>query len=245
MTTCPLCSKQFKQLHGSHLKIHNITTKQLKDQFPNISFRNPASYKTQTEKSKQQTIEDNIRCLHCNSLITGRTRKTKRFCNSSCAASFNNTKREKYSKTCKRCGISFKSSCKHSKFCSQRCSTLNKTKERVEVICNNCSNAFLKSKRLVQRSDKHFCINECKKQYYKINSHERGIYNKHNGRSVISTYRKLAFANYKHECYYCNYNKFIDVLQVHHLDENRHNNSLENLRIVCPTCHSEVHKNYK
>jgi predicted HNH restriction endonuclease len=41
-------------------------------------------------------------------------------------------------------------------------------------------------------------------------------------------------------CEKCNYSK-IEILQVHHKDKNRQNNSLENLKLLCPNCHAERH----
>jgi Zn finger protein HypA/HybF involved in hydrogenase expression len=118
-------------------------------------------------------------------------------------------------------------------------------KEEIDIECNNCKNIFKKKKGKLKRSIKHFCTNNCKQTYYRNNPHERGVYSGHNGRSAVVSYRIKAFQNYEHKCHYCNYNRYVDVLQVHHLDENRNNNALENLRIVCPTCHSEIHKHYR
>jgi len=55
----------------------------------------------------------------------------------------------------------------------------------------------------------------------------------------IKKYRKLAFRYLPNECYYC---KTTENLQVHHIDRNRNNNTLENLRIVCARCH--MHKEH-
>lgn len=35
------------------------------------------------------------------------------------------------------------------------------------------------------------------------------------------------------------------VIQLHHIDGNPNNNALENLQILCPNCHSQVHNYYK
>lgn len=42
------------------------------------------------------------------------------------------------------------------------------------------------------------------------------------------------------KCERCGYDK-IQILQVHHKDKNRENNSLDNLELICPNCHSEKH----
>ena len=51
-------------------------------------------------------------------------------------------------------------------------------------------------------------------------------------------YRKLAFAHYKDRlfCAHCGFG-IPDVLEVAHLDCQRHNNDVRNLVLLCPTCH--------
>jgi len=48
--------------------------------------------------------------------------------------------------------------------------------------------------------------------------------------------RKLAFETYEPFCAYCGFG-IRDVLEVAHVDGNRLRNSLDNLIILCPTCH--------
>jgi hypothetical protein len=50
----------------------------------------------------------------------------------------------------------------------------------------------------------------------------------------------------KHECEICNltsWNKLPIPLELHHIDGNRYNNSLTNLQILCPNCHSQTDNN--
>lgn len=56
----------------------------------------------------------------------------------------------------------------------------------------------------------------------------------------ISSYRQKAFRNYEHKCAICGWNEDIDILEVHHIDSNRENNDLNNLIILCPTCHKKL-----
>jgi len=51
-------------------------------------------------------------------------------------------------------------------------------------------------------------------------------------------YRKLALEHY-HDRVYCAHCGFgiVEVLEVAHLDGQRHNNAPDNLAILCPTCH--------
>jgi chromosome segregation protein len=47
------------------------------------------------------------------------------------------------------------------------------------------------------------------------------------------------------KCERCKYSKIPEVLHVHHKDRNRNNNIIENLEVLCPTCHEEEHYNNK
>lgn len=55
-----------------------------------------------------------------------------------------------------------------------------------------------------------------------------------------NNYRKKAFDNYEHKCAVCGWNEDEDILEVHHIDENREHNDLENLKILCPICHRKI-----
>ena len=57
---------------------------------------------------------------------------------------------------------------------------------------------------------------------------------------IALNYRKLAFRNYEHKCAVCGYAEDADLLEVHHIDENRSNNKLSNLIILCPLCHRKL-----
>jgi 5-methylcytosine-specific restriction endonuclease McrA len=94
---------------------------------------------------------------------------------------------------------------------------------------------------------KVFCCNKCKNMYFNlpINKHLRGTFAGNTDKGNLSTYRRLAFNNLDKKCYYCKYDKHENILQVHHIDNNRKNNKLENLRILCPTCHAEEHLGLK
>jgi len=53
-------------------------------------------------------------------------------------------------------------------------------------------------------------------------------------------HQKIAYRNYKHECVICKFTEF-SALEVHHIDENRENNDLDNLIILCANHHNMVH----
>lgn len=62
----------------------------------------------------------------------------------------------------------------------------------------------------------------------------------HYGNDGITNYRVKAFQNYPHKCSICGWDEDEDILQVHHIDENRKNGSLDNLIILCPNCHWKI-----
>jgi 5-methylcytosine-specific restriction endonuclease McrA len=43
-------------------------------------------------------------------------------------------------------------------------------------------------------------------------------------------------------CLVCGYDEHPSILEVHHIDKNRKNNELSNLTVLCPNCHSLVHR---
>jgi len=56
------------------------------------------------------------------------------------------------------------------------------------------------------------------------------------------TYRRLKLQKVEElKCEECGYNKHPEILQVHHIDRDRTNNTIDNLKLLCPTCHEEDH----
>lgn len=59
-----------------------------------------------------------------------------------------------------------------------------------------------------------------------------------------SNYRLKAFSTYDHKCACCGWDEDIRILEVHHIDENHDNNSIDNLIILCPICHRKITLGY-
>lgn len=59
-------------------------------------------------------------------------------------------------------------------------------------------------------------------------------------RNDSSSYRRNAFEYYDHKCAICDWNEEVSLLEVHHIDEDRTNNALNNLVILCPICHKKL-----
>jgi len=160
-----------------------------------------------------------------------------------------NRKREFIEFLCDEC------SCSHIKqkrwikqngnFCSVTCSAKNKSKKcRTEVNCSFCQNFFSKRKNSFtnSKSGLFFCSRSCKDEGQKLINNIKGVWPAHYGTGDgFYDYRKIAFDFYESKCYDCGYNEYKELLQVHHKDLNRRNNSVENLQILCPNCHMKVH----
>lgn len=70
-------------------------------------------------------------CPNCNKEIKTTENENKKFCSHSCAAIFNNKKREKNIIMCLNCNIEIISPHKHQKYCSLKCRYLFEMKESV------------------------------------------------------------------------------------------------------------------
>lgn len=115
---------------------------------------------------------------------------------------------------------------------------------RQEVMCSYCGKAFIKSLSRLNNSKSglHFCCREHKDLAQRIESGDsfQSMRPSHYDKVNSKTYREKAFRNNQHCCAVCGWNEDIDVLEVHHIDENRLNNDIVNLIILCPICHKKL-----
>ena len=119
---------------------------------------------------------------------------------------------------------------------------------KIECECSYCNKKFFRtpSELVKSKSGLLFCCREHKDLAQRIESGDKfqSIRPEHydNG----ANYREKALRNYKNECSICHWDEDIDCLEVHHIDENRQNNELSNLMILCPLCHKKLttHKYY-
>ncbi len=133
------------------------------------------------------------------------------------------------------------------KFCSRICASKHNSQKRKSVPnlkCSNpiCNNMLYRNESKIKacKSNLFFCCRKCKDISQRIGGLV-SIQPSHYG--IINTnYRDVAFRNYPHQCNECLYDKHIEILQVHHKDGNRNNNTLQNLQILCPNCHAIIHR---
>ena len=114
-------------------------------------------------------------------------------------------------------------------FCSSICFGLSSRKETPCLICG---------KMIASGLNKKTCSRNC------ANKNRVGIkygIGSPNDKALIFRTLKLKLLKSRGKnCEKCNYSKY-EILQVHHIDRNRNNNSLENLELICPNCHYEEH----
>jgi hypothetical protein len=193
-------------------------------------------------------------CDHCKQEHDGKY-GSGRFCNQSCSNSFSsNKKTEKtyikigdklrgkttkfkgsvlprsiYEITCIKCGNLF------SKELAEQYYKTN----RYLKICNNCSIDKNKSHEKSKNKDdwKMLCgKNSLKTKLYKASllSFEE---------STDGEKRRRILKNQDGKCFICktdSWNGKPLVLQLHHVDGNKNNNSEKNLQYLCPNCHSQT-----
>jgi hypothetical protein len=140
-------------------------------------------------------------CLHCGTAFEVKKGDPKKFCDHSCSASYNNTRKEsKYPvKNCQHCGVEYQNA--NPKYCSHKCATDNRAKKSIE---NYVSTWTVKPQ------------------------------------STIPKKYVIATKGYKCEC--CGISEWMDKpigLQLDHIDGNADNNHEDNLRLLCPNCHTQ------
>lgn len=116
-------------------------------------------------------------------------------------------------------------------------------------VCIKCNNVITN-----KRKGLKFCSPKCRNAYnayqwcLKNNKFKKpGVgsggnqegENNHMYKTGIGIYNKKAFANLPNICNRC---KSLKNLLVHHKDENRSNNELDNLEILCKRCHQQHHE---
>ena len=53
--------------------------------------------------------------------------------------------------------------------------------------------------------------------------------------------RKAILADHESKCDNCGYDGHPEILEVHHKDRNKRNDEPQNLGLLCPNCHAELH----
>lgn len=134
------------------------------------------------------------------------------------------------------------------KYCSLICVGKNKTSHSAvknrqpNSECAYCFKQFYRSpSKRKTKSGLVFCCRKHKDLAQKLNGRKE-IHPSHYGTGTgLYNYRKRALEFYGSVCDSCGYSKYEKLLEVHHIDKDRNNNKLTNLRVLCIRCHLEQH----
>jgi hypothetical protein len=149
---------------------------------------------------------------------------------------------------CLECGKIINTNNKNRKFCNNSCSAIfnNKNKNKKQIFCINCNNE------LTNRQNK-YCSSKCHSDYkynLVIEKWINGDFDGLSGEYGTSKYiKKFLIKKHGEKCMECEWderNLFTGniPIELEHIDGNYTNNKEENLKLLCPNCHS-LTKTYK
>ena len=129
------------------------------------------------------------------------------------------------------------------KYCSYYCHRFGQYKN-VTIICHQCGKEFIKS---TSRGWIKYCSEDCRhvnrmseKERRKAQKASQKLKRGNNSSRNLRTNLKRAGVEFK--CSICGYEKHTYCIDVHHIDGNPDNNTLENIAMYCAICHRIVHK---
>jgi hypothetical protein len=153
-------------------------------------------------------------------------------------------------KNCLHCNNEFEASMKehnrgNGNYCSRECGrkSPNRKKPIPNTTCSYCSKIFYRnnSKKKLSKSGFQFCCRKCKDSAQNIENYQKfnTMMPDHFGSDMV--YREKYFRKNPMICLDCGYDKIPEIIEVHHIDGNRLNNEMSNLKSLCPTCHDTTH----
>lgn len=133
-------------------------------------------------------------------------------------------------KLCTQCSKPLDYDKRYNDFCSQSCSaTYNNRRLNPKVFPRNKN--CIQCGKLLSGNSKKYCSTSCNANY----RFEKGITNSANA------VRSYLIRNQGIVCSMCGNTHWLGQpinLEVDHIDGNSENNSIQNIRLVCPNCHS-------
>lgn len=174
-----------------------------------------------------------LKCLYCGKevYVPKNRFETFRYCSRKCLAM---ASMQRGSAVCPICGKEFDFiSCRSNKakYCSRSCYyKAQHLKGSIDVVCKQCGKVFKTS----PSHKRVFCSRECKREYMLNFCTD----------SFASIKRCLKRRGRLESCEVCGYSEHPEILGVHHKDGNHNNNTITNLQVVCPICHSLAHRKH-
>ena len=196
--------------------------------FKEISVELNRTEKAIKEKLKHYGLKQNvvdyrvdIVCEKCGKLFNSFINENRKYCSQSCAATVNNIKYPKRVKLIKIITNPIKN---------------NGWLLQPEKHCYNCGN-------LLKNSKHKFCSRTCHTEYKRtqiFNAIENDTYNNDNQNRW---HKKYLIDKHGEKCMECNWHEINQYsnkipIELEHIDGNSKNNKLNNLKLLCPNCHS-------
>lgn len=143
-----------------------------------------------------------------------------------------------YKKNCEVCGKEFMTTPSENKrTCSYKCNGEVRRKERMKFCCKICQKEILSLK----SRNRVYCSQDCKIKglaaLRRKRFEDKRIFGRWRNHKELKNY----LLDKCKGCQECGWDEEINVLEIHHKDRNRKNNSQDNVFLLCPNCHSIEH----
>lgn len=219
---CHFCDKNFIQ-KNRYLRIQKFCSRL-------------CANRGRAKKARRLFLENNNQsCLQCNGKFVSQNKKQK-FCSIDCRKQYTikaNTS------TCIECKKEYVKKYKEQKYCSFLCHGINKFKIKK---CLYCGKEFKVPNCVDKRSSMSgsfcslYCVNSFRVGENNPNWHGGCSFEPY-GTLFNRSFKKNILKKYSYRCILCGITK---KLVVHHIDYNKQNNDIENLIVLCRSCHGRT-----
>ncbi len=204
-------------------------------------------------KRKPQEPKQKRQCAQCGKafeLPVGRIANSRSgllFCSPKCSGAYQSAQKSVPNAQCRTCGEVFHRSPANFKvqnthaYCSKDCYSKARKSGMAEVrkperpasaelMCEHCGKTFQISQTPRYYYQRRFCSKECKRQAH----------------ISVGSFVPIELVRRRdhNRCAACGCAD-VAILEVHHKDRDRQNNNLDNLILLCPNCHTKLHRNVR
>lgn len=201
--------------------------------------------------TQYKNIKITIKCENprCKKEFTFNKSEKRKYCSKSCSTHVNNFNRnnyenhinfrcsEKENRICKNeeCKTKFETTVNSKKnYCSRKCAIISyKSDTHKRTTCGNCENEL-------NVNQKKYCSQKCFREH-RWKKDKNDILNGNN--TSIRQIKRYLIETRGEKCEECSWGKVNEYtgnipIELEHIDGDFRNNKLENLKLLCPNCHS-------
>lgn len=141
---------------------------------------------------------------------------------------------------CTHCNAPLEYESRHNKFCNQSCSaSFHNEKKKKYNYCIHCGSLAQGKNR---KPNQKYCSTKCQQAFVKEARYKEMLAGVSSGMKNASI-RKLLIEKHGAKCMSCDWDKINPTtgkcpIELEHVDGDSTNNSLDNLKLLCPNCHS-------